>query len=464
MLHLLLAQVEVVAGVASKTAVFVVGSVSALVAATSVGVLARRFLGARALPVAVVLFGLADMVLVLTLTNLNPGVLVLAYGAVLLLCVWQTLDAGRAIVFVLVIFATVLAHQLTGFALLILVTGMWIGARVVSRQLHRRGAVNGKLVAPTLIGGVVVVLFGLVTGAVWLFHGNADGTPSFGTQMLARLWRAFNDPLIDPSGSPYVVGLGQYSLISTALYHTGYLVLVFLGVVGVLWLVQKRTDMPQGMAIVVGLLLVLAVTYVSPITGLKQALIPHRFLPISYIPFVVAACSGLLWLLSLVRMPLCRVGLAGTALAAVAFLMVTTPFVAWDTPYEQSRAHRTALMESEVAAVNHVLMTVRGCVELDTAVRTGLRGTLLPPSVETRAIAFGDDMRFETSTGCALLVRSLLVDEEVTVAGRGTFGGGARRVVGVLPLIEGASRVSVASVYANREAALFLSSGGSGAP
>lgn len=454
-LHVFLAQLELVCGVSSKGAVFVVGTVSSLVGALCVGSLARRLVGALALPIAAVLFGLADMVLVLTLTNLNPGVLVLAYGSVLLVCVWQTSDARVVALGAVIVVVTVLAHQLTAFALLVLVSGMWCGSWVASQPKCWKTPVEVNHGVWPSIRGAVVVFFGIVTAAVWLFHGGVGTETSFGGQMIMRLWLAMQDPLIDPSGAPYVVGLGQYSLYSTVMFHAGYLLLVFLGAIGLLWFAQRRSGRSQGMAMVVGLLIILAVTYLSPLTGLKQAMIPHRFLPIAYLLLAPAACAGLLWLASLFRDVYRRSAFTAVVMALFAFLMVTTPFVAWDTLYNQTRAFRNGLMTSEVKAMSQALTSTNGSVASDAAYLAKLRSLPKPSNADIEAMRFGDRMVLLVPVEGSVLVREALAGEEALVAGRATFGGGTRALVGQWPLAEVESRVAVGCTYRSKEVSAY---------
>jgi len=454
-LHLLLACAETVVGVSAKSAVFLSGVAAACTASIAVGAIAKRIIGMRVLAVAILFFGLADMVLVRTVTNLTPGAFVLGIGAVLLLVATRRrMTVSDWILAMLFIITIVLAHQLTTFALFLLLLGTWAGSRRWP-AIHCRNTTNSVEPGGFVISGYAVLVLGLVITIAWLFHNPTES--SFGAQMIGRLWRALNDPLISPSESPYVTALGQYSLASTTLYHAGYLVLVFLGTVGVLNLLHPRQRTARTRALITGMLLVLAMTYLSPLTGLKQAMIPHRFLPIAYLSLAVVASAGMLWLSSQVARRRSRAILSGMVLATYAFLMVTTPFLAWDTPYERERASRTGYTASEVAAARFACQYGQLPIATDSAYGKALSfGSATATTNAVVRFQIDSPRTLFTSKGRALLIRELVTTQSTLIEGAGTFGSGRYTLIGPLPLAYMAADVSLHRTYTNGQAYLYV--------
>ena len=429
--HILVAATKLVTNASGKDALFMSIGLASVVSTIFIYLTGKYVGGVRLGLMAMLILNMSDMMIVRGVTNVTTGSLVLCYLMFLLFLIFRQrlITLTISSLMLLLIPIIILTHQLTVFATLMLLIGLFIGKWFYEQSYEKKGRLEPLMDRAQIVSVSHVFILTFFAGmiAYWMYYPAAEvGSMSFFDRMVYRLEAAFAQLPFDPLSSSYVRSLGAYSILSNFLYHAGYVTLLHLAAMGALiWLSFKRTSKAR-FALIVAVLLLLILTYVSPLTGSEHLLIPHRFLPFACVILALLAAQAILGLAGLLRQNWHKSFLASAVVLLLTFFMVTTPFICPDAPYVKDRATRTGFRNSEVQAASTVARVYDGKLIIEGSYIRVFKYIVREYDLEFTGMQANIDSDFE---GMVILGKNLLV-RETHVGGPGTFGAGRFALLG----------------------------------
>jgi len=420
LLHILIATTKLVTNVSSKDALFISIGLASVFSTTFIYLIGKNVGGIRLGLMAMLILNVSDMLIVRGVTNITTGSLVLCYFMFLLFLIFRQRSSTMATysLMVLLIPAIVLTHQLTVFASLILVIGLLIG-KVLYNSYYIKDPELASSLRTTRVVHLdfnFVVFFAVGMLAYWMYHPLPQPLGvSFWDIAVSRIAPVFQREVFNPIAGAYVTSLSSYSAWTNFIYHIGYIILLCFTTTGfLLWLSLNKTDRAR-FTLIIGVLLLSILIYLSPLTALRYAFIPHRFLPFVYIIFSLLAVQAILSLTGIFRQIWYKSLLTSAAMLILSFFMLTTPFICPDTPYSKNRAARTGFRSSEVQAANTMARVYNGKLILEGKYSNVFYYMLPTHDLELGGLKpkVGSDFRGVVMLGRDLLVRG---------SAGGTFG------------------------------------------
>jgi hypothetical protein len=311
----------------------------------------------------------SDMFIVRGVTNFTTGSLVLCYFLIILyLILKDSKKLENTGLMLLLMFMLIVTHQLTTFASFMLLIGIFIGKQLYE-QLYEYKKDYTVRVNVTLTS----ILFFTITLLTYWMH--ADTTLS-GSTFFKRVTHTVvkvltsTDMVTNPASSPYVSYYSQYSAWSNVLYHFGYLILLFFAIIGVLyWLSAKNINIKK-VSMITALVVIYLFIYGIPLSGFKDAVLSHRWLPFAYIFLVLAASQSVFSIIGLCRKNRNKIIAISCITLIFTFFMITTPYINQDSPiYGKDRTSRYMYKDSELAGAHTITKIYNGTIMRDCSYR-----------------------------------------------------------------------------------------------
>lgn len=422
--HLLVATTEVIFDVSTEYAVFgaivVVFTVGTILLAFAI---TRQITGSAEPALLTALFiAISDMFIVRGVTSITPSSLVIIYTFLILLLALVHLRKYQHLAVFLTFAAAFLTHQLSAFALLIVLI-MLIGIAKLYRLGSTVYAGHRSLYAPHALFAITALVF------IWMLIPSGD--LSFFDRMIQRLVRT-GIRIVTASGgndgSGYASAFGSHSFLSNILYSLGYSLLLYIGVVGALIWVhptnQSRTQVTYAATAFVFFSLIYPMTYI----GLDLLLIPHRLIVFLEIFLAVFASVAVWTVYQAIDSRLSHIALVVVICLLIA-AMLTTPYVNRGNPvYGEERVERTELTHAEVDgllwAVKYGDQVYTDPSVYSSILRDQTTDTTMFESSTTES--YPPDLSFETDSITA--IRTAMIDQPIEYSG--TFGTEARTISG----------------------------------
>jgi hypothetical protein len=173
------------------------------------------------------------------------------------------------------------------------------------------------------------------------------------------------DLISNPTENAIAVFTGQYSFFSNMLFHFGYLILIFFGLIGILFYLSSNNITMNRFIISFSTISMFFLIYVLPLTGLGNNAITTRWLIFGYTFLVIPASSGIFLLTNLFRY---RKAFMFFATFWLIFFMVTAPPVNSDSPlYLEDRWPRLFFKDSEQISANKLINISTIPIKLDSS-------------------------------------------------------------------------------------------------
>lgn len=367
-------------GVSLRTALYAVVGGTVVLALLLVFGTARHFVGTRWALLATATFAMADQAIRWGLHVIPTSLgLVFFLGVVYVVARLLHVETGPAdwALLAICIVAVTFTHQLSAFVSLVFL-GSGVLAQVLVGHVDRLTPVTGRSVTgggstgteesgPIADGGSVrgvVPLHGafafhlVFTGGVWAI------TPWRGEPFIARATQLFWLTVQNSAGFLNLVESGggggggaaetgaSLGWLAAYVDATGFLVLLFVTVIGSLALVRRHRSPQAAHTLVVAIGVMLVFAFVLPLFGIRNFL-PGRWYAFAYALMAVVGVAGLAHLGR--RFPSKAVAaLLVVLLLAYPFAMVTAQKATLDDPTFEDEWPRYAYSESELAAVETI--------------------------------------------------------------------------------------------------------------
>lgn len=443
LLHILFVTLADLFGASMKVAIFIASATAALVTMLFVYLMGREVAGERAGLLAMFLLGISDMFLVNNVTLIMPQSLVIAWFAgVIYLVLRKSIDPSSVVVMILFLLAIIPTHQVSLFITMVALVAILIGKvmyELVARTKRKMGPSRERSIlrAPH-INVQMVALFIVATFSYWVTStARGSSGKSFLAIMVEVVMRAIERGLFsgNPTSNPFANSLGGYDIITAAMYHLGFLILLFFAICGfVLFFGRGMLDVRK-FAIFCALFVLGLIAYGSPLTGLRDAVLPERWVPFMYVFLVIAASVAIIATLRRTRKPGVRAAAAGVIAFLVVFCMLTTPYVSADNPiFEKDRVARSAFTYSEVSSASFFAGTFNGSLYSDQVFGGRVFTYQVAQPHNVTVITF-NDVSWETmfqdkANGSVVLLRLSLLNEPTIVSKSYAFGSSQMGYIG----------------------------------
>ena len=323
--------------------------------------ISKNLFGLRTGLIASVFVSLGDMIFIGTLSNINTSLLVLVYFLVLIFCLHYTRKTFHGIA-VLMVVALFFTHQLSVFAVYIVLFGYYICDKVISSKYFRRiyASTSSKeqFNRPTYLNDKFMLFSSIYMIFFWGLIGEdtTDGNDFF-SNMVSRLARTIRSMIeeysssVEPPTTAYEKMFSHFDFIDSFLYNLGYSMLFCMGLIGAL-LVLRYYFNDERVSLLSSMGLLFVVVYPGTYIGLDQVFIPHRFLPFLQFICLIFAAFSLVILYRSAPERISRI-ISTFFVLAMVFFLITTPYINRnDLIYSKSMDSRTEIMLSELAGIS----------------------------------------------------------------------------------------------------------------
>lgn len=441
--HIDVAMNNIITGLDLKNALFFSIAFTNIVSTLFVYLIGNILGGFRFGLFALLIVNVSDMLILLGVTNMNTGTLVLSwFMTVLYILFLNRRDFGYYLIVIILLFTMILTHQLTVFTTFIALIGVFIGKHIFNylklynqkfdrvtekKDLGLRIYKSNQGVSLNI---VLLLVFCIGMFFYWMNVFPSDQTTtSFFDGVANRILKALRaDSHINVS-NPYAGLASSYSLLSNALYHGGYLVLLFLAVVGFFIWLSKKEISERKMAFIIALLLLFVCTYGSPMTSMGMSMIPHRWLPFVYVILSLLAAQFFVSIFSLLKRRIFAQTIIIIGMLLLVFFMITTPYINTDNPvFCKNRVIRSNFTSSEISAASAIIENYQGTIITDPQYASIVFNYVLDKG--------DNEIRFITEPGTSktqngmLLFRKKIISEPIQVSPDGTFGEGRVEIIG----------------------------------
>jgi hypothetical protein len=367
--HILISIINNVVGLGMKDSLFAVAIAVIIVSAIIVFKIASNISGSVGGLLAIVLFVCADNIIVLTLKNTNPGMLVLPYFLMALYLLTRRARSLRTYTIVIILLMLIImTHQLTSFISMVILfvsTSFLLLSNIWKRLDGRERLLDWAI---TCIGIILMMLYWSLT------RQNLSSDKSFFEFTIVNAINTlFSGKMLSEVGSSaYVEYVQYYSLISNVLIHIGYLALISIAVLTIaFWLKNDRDDRK----LLFGFLAIFlwAVIYGFSITALGRNLLLQRWLPFICIFLTVIVGAGIAIFSSggkyRLRNITCVVGIT-----LIIGFMITTPIINSESAiYSNERASRAMYTPMEVSSALFAIEVTDKNIHIDGSFKNYFR-------------------------------------------------------------------------------------------
>lgn len=408
--HLIVTITQIVTHTTLKNSLFFSIGFFAVISTIFIYLIGKAIAGTKFGLLSALLFNINDVIINRGICNIGVGTLVLGLFLMILYFVFKdsrgTRNSGIIIFLMLLL---VITHQLSTFASFVSLTAIFIGKQLYDYiYTHKETSVNITLMS--------LMIFAIAVQIYWMNTYKSTTNVTFFAFVLRPFARIIKtgDFFPDPSSNPYIVLYEHYSMIDNALYHFGYLILLFFAILGTLYWLSYKNVNAKKLEVVTALIALYVIVYGVTLSSFKDSMLPHRWLTFVYIFLCLAASQGMFTLTKLTKKKRNKAIAVFCIILLLTFFMITTPIVNRDSPiYCNDRTARYMYDESEIQGALTITKVYEGNIVSDNSLLHGLfRGLTYNATLESI------DLSKERYTGLILL-RKALINEYVTVGRAG---------------------------------------------
>lgn len=320
----------------------------------------RNLTNVKTAMISVLLLNTADMISVLMLTNINPGIIVLVIVSivtyVILKNTGKTSKIFEAFIFIFVVLS-ILTHQLTTFIFFLIIWIAYLNNKIIANfcLINSHELPYKKYI----ISGTILIFFTVILIFYWqLIGANLEDSSFFGG-MIERMDRTIGS-LISNYVSDDTISVTTYEKLfskndplTNTLFSLGSNFLLFFGIVGILASLNIKEWDPRRFFLSSVIFVMFVLVYPGTYIGLNQVLIPHRFLPFLEFFITIFAALSIYWIGVIVaRTSIVTRTFFYLILFCLIFFLISTPYINQNDPvYCQEITYRTELKTSEIQSI-----------------------------------------------------------------------------------------------------------------
>lgn len=413
--HIAVASTKIITSMNLKNSLFFSIILFGVISTIFIYLIGKSIAGPKFGLFAMLFANVSDMFIVRGVTNFTTGSLVLCWLLIILYFVLKdSKKLENTALILLLIVLLIVTHQLTTFASLLLLIGIFIG-----KQLYERLFVYKEDCTVKVNVSLTSIMFFTVTLLSYWMRTGASSGATFFDSMARTVVNVLtsSDPVFNPTASPYVDYYSQYSTLSNVLYHFGYLILLFFAIIGVLfWLSSKNINIKK-MSMIMAIIVIYLFIYGIPLSGFKDAMLSHRWLPFAYIFLVLAASQGVFSIIGLSRKSKTKIITISCITLLFTFFMITTPYVNSDSPiYDKDRTSRSMYKHSEIEGAHTITKIYNGTIMRDSSYINAFRGLKFNGNFE----GMGQDI--EKMNESMVVLRKCKLVEPTQISHSGSLG------------------------------------------
>ena len=291
------------------------------------------------------LVSVGDQFILRGVTSITPSSLVIIFTVMVIFLITHSLSNRSISLALLLVFAGILTHQLSTFAMVVIVFSLTLGSGFDYITPIRQISLS-QIKSLFYVSVVSLLILFLVWG-----YGTYSGQTFF-DRIILRISRILVG-LSERTGETDYTSISE-GFVSDLLYTMGYNIVVGFGVFGLLYSLHENNSHSNkhsfiyGFAAATGVLFILI--YPLTIVGINQLFIPHRMLVFLQLFAICYAAIGLHILITISNENK-HIILVSAIVFIMIFMLLTTPFLNRNTPiYNENRVERSELTEGEISA------------------------------------------------------------------------------------------------------------------
>jgi len=322
MMHLNVAAAKLIGGAVDyKTAMFIGASLPLVLSSLFVFLICRRLVDTRVGLLAMLLLSLSNYFLQRGFQPIPTSYGLALFGMIVYLLIRNTGGTRACFTFLLLstMVVLVMTHTVSAFILFIFMLSFLVGGYAY-RLIYRRQAASES----TPVTPILVLLFGVIMLSYWMYSAYLGGDPFF-SKMVNELFRETSTEF----------GFGEYELKTMTgagqiLNISGFLVLLFSGACGCLWLFRESPGRLT-VSLVATVVTLLGMPLVLAVFGI-EAIVPDRWFAFSFFLLAMVASIAILGATSHSSHRQLCITLLICIVFAVSFFMSTNKISNMDSP------------------------------------------------------------------------------------------------------------------------------------
>jgi len=347
--HILMSIGTMITNIDIKSSLFIfIVMTSFFINSILIYLIGKKLFNSRVGHISVILYNISDMVLVRSLTNINPSSLVHIMLLFLVFLLSKQKNNNKDIILLLLfINGVVLTHQLSSVPVFIYFILIYVSNHFIKYMKKDKTDINGVILQ--LI--IVFVIYTFITSYL-----NSYGETNFFLYAFNRIHAIIIQILSSLVSdmrrtTSYEAYFARYGILSNVLYNLGYDLLIFYSISGFISSFNVNTVKRFKINLVFYVFSLFFLIYVGTYMGLGMLFIPHRYLPFleTYsIPFAA------LTILKTFQMSKTNHKIHIIICFILFFSMITTPFIIPNDPvYLVERTNPTEAKYSEIQACRY---------------------------------------------------------------------------------------------------------------
>lgn len=367
--HILNVMVGLLTSLNPKDTIFFTVVFFLIVSTLFIFFIGKQIIGVKFGLLALLLANITDMFIVRGVTSITPGSIVFCLFLFMLFLIFKdNKKTEYNVIKVIIIISIVLTHQLSTFVALTVLIGFFFSSAIYNFFFNSNNHPNDNLIPLNS-----VLFFSIVLLFYWMqADTSVNGENSFFYFALNPLINALTsgDFFSIQSSSVYIDYYAQYSIISNALFHFGYLLLMGFAIVGGLNWLSPNTVNKNRFVIVITTIFLYFFIYGLPLTGMGNTQLATRWLGFAYLFLILLGSQGILYLSGIFTYYKKIVAISLLTLL-LTFIMITTPYINGDSPiYCKDRWPRAALTDSEIHAATYVTTFYNSTIQTDASYKS----------------------------------------------------------------------------------------------
>lgn len=469
LMHIMFVDISAIFNIPMKDAIFISAASTFLATMIFVYLIGREIADERAGLFSMFMISISDMILVNSISLITPQMIVLPwFAAVIYLTFKKEVSPPLIFLMIFLLLSMVPTHQVSVFITTMALIAFIIGNEVYKYYKNRlefevnRSNQKNATIFPVNANYTILLLFIIAFTTYWSSStSRGENGKNFFSMMADILIQSITEkPGVYLSSNPFSSSLGGHDILSAALFHLGFLFLLFLGLIGILLFSRKEALDNKKFSIGCAIILMTIIAYGTPLTGLKDAVLPERWIPYIYILLVIPASIAILAILQRISKRRAKAIVAMLVPFAFVFCMVTTPYVTADNPiFEGNRVTRSAFTYSEVSSSMFLANHFDGTVVTDAVFASremsyGLRNSSNLDVQSFNKVSFYD-LFAGNGENKTVLLRLALIEEPTIVSRDAAFGRTTFDVVGN-EIINDANAKGANIMYSNGYNMIYL--------
>lgn len=168
---------------------------------------------------------------------------------------------------------------------------------------------------------------------------------------------------------------------------------------------------------IIALVVIYLFIYGIPLSGFKDAMLSHRWLPFAYIFLVLAASQSVFSIIGLSRKSRTKIVAVSCITLLFTFFMITTPYINQDSPiYGKERTSRCMYKQSEIEGAHAITKMYNGTIIRDSSYTNAFGGLKFNGSFE----GMGQDI--EKMNESMVVLRKCKLVEPTQISHSGSLG------------------------------------------